>query len=198
MPEKITVLKDKILIICWTSLSELIIDPRKAWERLKRLSGGRKTPVFKATVFSIILAGLLNFIGTSLVRTEIDFIEGVKSGITVIFTLFISVYISSFINLITLENQTKKNVSLSETFNFTALLYSLSFLIYALEPILSIVFFYKAFLLYTFYTAWIGTECFMKIQTEHRAVFTSVCGISVLLTPIVINKILTLLMPGLI
>lgn len=190
-------MKDKILIICWASFSELIIDPSKAWEHLKRLSGGRKTPIFKATILSILIAGLVNFIGVSFVDTDIDLISGIKSGITIIFSLFISIYISSFINLITFENLTKKEAKLGEIFNFTAFLYSLPFLIYALEPILTIVFFYKIFLLYTFYIAWIGTEHFIEVPNDNRVIFTTVCGLSVLLTPIVISKILTILMPGL-
>ena len=126
-----------------------------------------------------------------------DLIQGIKSGTTIIFSLFISVYISFFINLITLENITKKEAKLGEVFNFTALLYSLPFLIYALEPILALVFFYKIFLIYTFYIAWIGTEHFIEVPHDNRVVFTTVSGISVILTPIVISKILTLLMPGL-
>ena len=191
-------MKDKILIICWTSLSELIIDPRKAWERLKRLSGGRKTPIFKANILSILIAGLVNFIGVSFVSTEINFFTGIKSGITTIFVLFISVYISSFINLITFENLTKKNASLSNIFNYTALLYSFSFLIYALEPILTMFFFYKIFLFYTIYIAWNGIEHFIEVPNDNRVVFTTVSGLSVICVPILINKILTLLMPGLI
>ena len=108
MPEKITVLKDKILIICWASFSELLINTSKAWEHLKRLSGGRKTPIFKATILSILFVGLVRFIGVSFVETDMDLFQGIKSGITIIFSLFISVYISSFINLLTLENLTKK------------------------------------------------------------------------------------------
>ena len=197
MPEKITVLKDKILIICWASFSELLINTSKAWEHLKRLSGGRKTPIFKATVLSILFAGLVNFIGVSFVETDMDIFTGIKSGVTIIFSLFISVYISFFINIIALESITKKEAKLSELFNFTALLYSLPFLIYALEPILSLVFFYKIFLIYTFYIAWIGTEHFIEVPNDNRAVFTTISGISVIFTPIVISKILTLLMPGL-
>lgn len=191
-------MKDKILIICWTSLSELIIDPRKAWERLKRLSGGRKTPIFKATTLSIFIAGLVNFIGVSLIGEEISFFSGIKSGIATIFTLFISVYISSFVNLIAFENLTKKNASLSNIFNYTALLYSFSFLIYALEPILTLFFFYKIFIFYTIYIAWNGIEHFIEVPQDNRVVFTTICGLSVILVPILINKILTLLMPGLI
>ena len=197
MPEKITVLKDKILIICWASFSELFINTSQAWEHLKRLSGGRKTPIFKATVLSILLAGIVNFIGVSFVETDIDLIEGIKSGITIIFSLFISVYISFFINIIALENITKKEAKLSELFNFTALLYSLPILIYALEPILSLVFFYKIFLIYTFYIAWIGTEHFIEVPNDNRVVFTTISGVSVILVPIVTSKLLTLLMPGL-
>ena len=197
MPEKIIVLKDKILIICWTSLSELIINPSKAWERLKRLSEGRKTHIFKAMIVSILLAGLLNCLGTSFVSTELDFLKGIKSGTTIIFSLFISVYITSFINLITFENLTKKHAKLSEIYNYTTLTYSLSFLIYALEPVISLVFFYKAFLLYTFYIAWIGNEKFLDIPNENRVIFTTVCGLSVLFIPMIISKILTFLMPGL-
>jgi hypothetical protein len=197
LPEKIIVLKDKILIICWTSLSELIINPSKAWERLKRLSEGRKTHIFKAMIVSILLAGLLNCLGTSFVSTELDFLKGIKSGTTIIFSLFISVYITSFINLITFENLTKKHAKLSEIYNYTTLTYSLSFLIYALEPVISLVFFYKAFLLYTFYIAWIGNEKFLDIPNENRVIFTTVCGLSVLFIPMIISKILTFLMPGL-
>ena len=198
MPEKITVLKDKILTICWTSFSGLIINTTKAWEHLKRLSGGRKTPIFKATVLSILFVGIVNFIGVSFVQTDIELIKGVKSSINIMFSLFISVYVSSFINLITLENLTKKEAKLGEVFNFTALLYSLPFLIYALEPIMTIVFFHKIFLVYTFYIAWIGTESFIEVPHDNRVVFTTVSGISVILSPIIISKTLTLLMPGLI
>ena len=197
MPEKITVLIDKLLIICWASFSELFINTSQAWEHLKRLSGGRKTPIFKATVLSILLAGIVNFIGVSFVETDIDLIQGLKSGITIIFSLFISVYISFFINIIALENITKKEAKLSELFNFTALLYSLPILIYALEPILSLVFFYKIFLIYTFYIAWIGTEHFIEVPNDNRVVFTTISGVSVILVPIVTSKLLTLLMPGL-
>ena len=98
---------------------------------------------------------------------------------------------------VTFENLTRKDAKLTEIFNFTALLFSLSFLIYALEPILTLVFFYKAFLLYTFYIAWIGTERFIEIPNENRVVFTTICGLSVICTPILISKLLTLLMPGL-
>ena len=115
----------------------------------------------------------------------------------IIFSLFISVYISFFINIIALENITKKEAKLSELFNFTALLYSLPILIYALEPILSLVFFYKIFLIYTFYIAWIGTEHFIEVPNDNRVVFTTISGVSVILVPIVTSKLLTLLMPGL-
>jgi hypothetical protein len=86
--------------------------------------------------------------------------------------LFISVYISSFVNLIAFENVTKKNASLSNIFNYTALLYSFSFLIYALEPILTIFFFYKIFLFYTIYIAWNGIEHFIEVPNDNKVVFT--------------------------
>ena len=196
MPEKITVLKDKILIIYWASFSGLLTNTIKTWERLKRLSGGKKTPIFKATVLSIATVGIVNFIGTTL-QTDIDFIEGVKSSITLMFSLFISVYISSFINLIALENLIKREARLSEVFNFTALLYRLPFLVHALEPIISLIFFYKLTLLYTFYIAWFGTEHFIEVPKDNRVVFTTVSGLSVIFMPYIISKLLTILMPGL-
>ena len=197
MPEKITVLKDKILIIYWASFSGLLTNTIKTWERLKRLSGGKKTPIFKATVLSIGIVGIVNFIGTTFVQTDIDFIEGVKSSITLMFSLFISVYISSFINLIVLENLIKREARLSEVFNFTALLYSLPFLVHGLEPIISLIFFYKLTLLYTFYIAWFGTEHFIEVPKDNRVVFTTVSGLSVIFIPYIISKLLTILMPGL-
>lgn len=197
MPEKIIVLKDKILIICWTSFSGLISNTTEAWGHLKRLSGGRKTPIFKAMVLNILLLGLINCIAVTFISTDIDFLEGLKSGVTIIFSLFISVYISSFINLVTLENITKKEAKLGEVFNFTALLYSLPFLVYGLEPIFSLIFFYKIALLYTFYIAWIGTQHFMEIPNDNKVVFTTVSGISVIVIPIIVSTLLTLLMPGL-
>lgn len=197
MPEKITILKDKIIIICWTCISELITNPNKAWTRLKRLSDGKKTPVFKSTLIAILLTGLVHSLGVILVSTELNFFEGIKSGVGLMFTMFISVYVSTFINLIALENILKREVNLSEIFNFTALLYGLTYLIYAISPFLTIVFFFKVFLLYTFYIAWSGTEYFIDIPQENRVVYTTICGFSVFLSPLVINKILTLLMPGL-
>jgi hypothetical protein len=62
---------------------------------------------------------------------------------------------------------------------------------------MSLVFFYKVFLLYTFYIAWIGTENFLEIPNENRAVFTTICVLSVLFIPMIVSKLLTFLMPGL-
>lgn len=197
MSQKIADLKDKTFLILWLSLTELITSPSKAWESLKKISSNKKTPIFKVTIISILISSALNFLGTSLVFDEFNFTSGLKSGCTTFFTLFISVYISSFINLIIFENLTKKDAKISEIFNYTALLYSLTFLIYGLEPILSLIFFYKLFIIYTIYIAWNGAERFIEVPAENKVFFSTGCGICVILTPIAITYLLHYLMPGL-
>jgi uncharacterized protein involved in response to NO len=197
LPEKIIVLKDKIHIIWLTSIYELVTNPTKAWERLKRLSEGRKTPIFKAMIISILMAGLINCVITSFVSTEFDFLRGIKSGTTIIFSLFISVYITAFINIISYESLTKQPARLNEIYNYTTITYSITFLVYAFEPLISFLFFYKAALIYTFVVAWIGTEKFMEFPNDNRFIFTTICGFVVIFAPTVISKLLTYLMPGL-
>ena len=66
-----------------------------------------------------------------------------------------------------------------------------------LKVMLGFLAYVGSFLIYTFYIAWIGTEHFIEVPNDNRAVFTTVSGLSAIFIPIIISKILTLLMPGL-
>ena len=75
-----------------------------------------------------------------------------------------------------------------------------SSLVYALSIILMLLpefFFLRIFILYTVYIVWEGSGPYMEVDEPVRLKFVGVVSAVIILAPIVIDFVLSMLMPGL-
>ena len=75
-----------------------------------------------------------------------------------------------------------------------------SSLMFALNIVLQLLpefFFLQVFVLYTFYIVWEGAISYMKVEEAERMKFTFISTVIILFTPVVIEKLMGMFMPGL-
>lgn len=176
----------------------LIFKPSEAWRSLDEKRNDENESFLSGYVYPFIgMISIAAFLGVLFTRKEFDFQIALKSTILALLSVFGGFYLASYcINEIwhALFHR-ERDIKLCQCF----VGYSSS-LMFSLNIILSLLpefFFLRIFVLYTVYIVWEGAIPYMGIKEPEQLKFVSISTIVIVLTPLIIEFILGLLMPGL-
>ncbi|MDR2914017.1 MAG: hypothetical protein LBV74_04150 [Tannerella sp.] len=176
----------------------LIFKPSDAWKGLSEKRTDDNESFLSGYVYSFIgMITLAAFIGVLFTRKEFDLQIALKASILALLSAFGGFFLASyFINELwhTLFHR-ERNIKLCQCF----VGYSSS-LMFSLNIVLSLLpefFFLRFFVLYTIYIVWEGAIPYMDVEESEQLKFVSISTIIIVLTPLIIEFILGLLMPGL-
>lgn len=176
----------------------LIFRPSDAWKGLREKRTDDHESFLSGYVYPFIgMITLAAFIGVLFTRKEFDLQIALKASILALLSAFGGFFLASyFINEVwhTLFHR-ERNIKLCQCF----VGYSSS-LMFSLNIVLSLIpefFFLRFFVLYTIYIAWEGAVPYMDVEESEQLKFVGISTIIIVLTPLTIEFILGLLMPGL-
>jgi len=180
-------------------LYKLIAEPTSAWRSLaERYDEGNNESFYRNYMFPIIgIIALMAFVGTLLALERYDLSMALKSVVKQVFVYGGSFYLSAFVTSDFLFPQAglPKNRPLAE--RFIGYAFALSFVIAmftALMPMFTM--FSYLIILYCFYLIWVGSSYFLHIKEEFIVKFTVLSGLLIVFSPLIINFLIELCMPG--
>lgn len=182
-------------IFNWVIL--IISQPGKAWDTLSKKE--EKTEDFLEQ-FLYPLVGLVTitaFLGVLFTQKEFSLELALKSSIRTLVSTFGGFYLSAYIMNEVWKGFFKRESDMPLWQRFVGYSSALMFALNVLLTLLPEFFFLRIFILYTFYIIWEGAVAYLKVEDVSRLKFTSITTAVVLLTPIAIELLLSLLMPGL-
>jgi hypothetical protein len=192
-------------------LFNLISVPEKTWKGLGEESALVKFPqdidnekFYKSYLYPIIgIIALLSFLGVFLYERgnglEAKEISGLalKMVIRECITYFAGFYLTAYGIFAIISKYFKQEIKkqLCERFaGYSSAVTYVVAMIYALFPAL---FFVRIFIFYAIYTVWVGATHYLEIKEEYLTKFTIFAGILIVFSPLIIQKIFSLIMPGL-
>ena len=182
-------------IIKW--VLAIIMQPAKSWEILshKEEKGDEFLSRFVYPLIGLVI--LAAFLGVMFTRREFDVALALKAAIRALVYSIGGFYISSY-----LLNEIwpgvfhrVKDMKLWQHFVGYA-----SVLMYTLDIVLTLLpdfFFLRIFVLYTFYIVWEGAAPYMQVEENDRMKFVIITTMVILAIPYLIDKAMTILIPGL-
>jgi hypothetical protein len=175
----------------------IISQPLKTWEILAKKEEEGEIFLSRFVYPLIGVVSVAAFVGVLFTRKEFDVELALKSSIRTLVSAFGGFYLASY-----LLNEfwqaffnREKNLKLCQCFVGYA-----SSLMFALNIVLTLLpefFFLRIFVLYTFYIVWEGAKPYMQIEEAERMKFVGITTTLILLTPWMIEIVLSMLMPGL-
>ena len=161
----------------------IISQPAKAWALLAK-KGEKQEEFLSRFVYPLIgFVTVAAFLGVLFTRKEFDLELALKSSIRTLVSSFGGFYLGAYLMKLWL-----RFVGYSSSFMF------------ALNIVLMLLpdfFFLRIFILYTFYIVWEGAGPYMGVEEKIRLKFVGFTTAIILLTPAVIEILLSMLMPGL-
>ena len=179
--------------------SSILITPSKGWERARNIET-KKEVILKYALPLVLAAGLCTFCGVILEAGVFDWQAGLKNFIGLSITLFASFYITAIIIKGLSKWLLTKHLIFTETLQFTIFAYSCVIFVCMVEELFEDMFFIKILDLYTFYLVFEGCNTYLGIvekSGDKRNAFIALSSLAIMVMPGVIQKILTMLMPGL-
>ena len=178
----------------------LIFQPIKAWEVLaddREEEITNNNSFLETYLYPIIgIAAILAFIGVLFHKKEFDVQLALKSTIRIIITLFAGFYLAALLLPKAMEHflSIKSNNKLCQRFiGYSSALVYVTYMVLAIFPGFS---FLSLIMLYTVYIIWEGAMPYMQIPENQRSKFTAIASIIILLSPFLIEQIMSLTMPG--
>ena len=175
----------------------IVSQPAKAWEMLS-LKENKEEDFLSRFIYPLIgLVTLSAFLGVLFTRKEFDVELALKSSIKTLVSYFGGFYLAAYVLNELWLSMFKRMKDMKQWQRFVG--YSSS-LVYALSIILMLLpefFFLRIFILYTVYIVWEGSGPYMEVDEPVRLKFVGVVSAVIILAPIVIDFVLSMLMPGL-
>ena len=175
----------------------IVSQPAKAWEMLS-LKENKEEDFLSRFIYPLIgLVTLSAFLGVLFTRKEFDVELALKSSIKTLVSYFGGFYLAAYVLNELWLSMFKRMKDMKQWQRFVG--YSSS-LVYALSIILMLLpefFFLRIFILYTVYIVWEGSGPYMEDDEPVRLKFVGVVSAVIILAPIVIDFVLSMLMPGL-
>ena len=183
----------------YEQLYRLIYRPAKSWEVL----AGEKENIkdnesfFKSYLYPVIgIVALLAFIGVFFHQRNFDIQLALKLTIRSTIALFAGFYMASYILSEVMVRYFSKEKCLLKCQRFVGYSSALVYVIYMVLAFFPDSNFLLLFSLYSIYMIWEGAIIYMGISDEERSKFSMVAAAIILLSPIVIERIMFLFMPG--
>lgn len=175
----------------------IISQPAKAWEMLS-LKEDKEEDFLSRFIYPLIgMVTLAAFLGVLFTRKEFDVELALKSSIKTLVSSFGGFYLAAYLLNELWVSMFKRVKDMKRWQCFVG--YSSS-LVYALTIILMLLpefFFLRIFILYTVYIVWEGAASYMGVEENVKLKFVGIVSAVILLAPIVIDFLLSMLMPGL-
>jgi hypothetical protein len=177
----------------------LIFKPSDAWKMLRKKRTDDKEKILSGYVYPFIgLITVTTFLGILFTRKEFDIQIALKSSIYTLISVFGGFFLSSsLLNEIWRGRLFKRRKDITLCQHFVAYSSSLMFSLHILLSLLPEFFFLRLFVLYTVYIVWEGSAAYMDVKASEQIKFVSTATAIILLTPLLLELILGLLIPGL-
>jgi hypothetical protein len=178
-------------------LGGLIFKPAETWYRLSDTREEKETFLSRYMYPLAGLIALAAFVGVLFSRKEFSFEIALKSAVKALISnmggYFLAVHLMSELWRSVFHRQ--RNTTLWYCFVGYA-----SALMFALNMVLALLpefFFLRAAVLYTAYIIWEGATSYMHVPEEERLKFSAWTSAVIIATPLAIDYLLFLMMPGL-
>lgn len=136
-------------------------------------------------------------LGVLFTRKEFDLELALKSSIRTLVSSFGGFYLGAYLMNEIWQGIFKREKDLKLWLRFVGYSSSLMFALNIVLMLLPEFFFLRIFILYTFYIVWEGAGPYMGVEEKIRLKFVGFTTAIILLTPAVIEILLSMLMPGL-
>ena len=173
----------------------IISQPAKAWVLLAKKKE-RSRRFLSIRVSFDRLRYCRGFSGRIVSRKEFDLELALKSSIRTLVSSFGGFYLGAYLMNEIWQGIFKREKDLKLWLRFVGYSSSLMFALNIVLMLLPEFFFLRIFILYTFYIVWEGAGPYMGVEEIH-AQFVGFTTAIILLTPVVIEILLSMLMPGL-
>jgi len=184
-------------------LYRIIFQPTKAWNTLvneKEEEIIDNDSFFETYLYPIIgIVALLTFVGALFHESGFTVHNvqlALKRMIGVAIALFAGFYLASYLlsEIIVRFFSGDKQYKLCQRFvGYSSALIYMMYMVLAIFPVFS---FLSIFLLYTVYIVWEGIPAYIQIPENEKNKFVIIAAGIILLSPVLIEKILTLMMPN--
>jgi hypothetical protein len=172
-----------------------IINPAKAWQDVSNKESG----ILNSNTYAYILLGLTSlfaFIGSAIHAEDFNWQLGIKEASLLFISLFIGIYLSTFVVRILHEHICKNPISFNTGIEFTIYSFSCIFLINMAGELIRDIFYIQIVALYTIYIVWEGSINYLSVPNNKRTLFVVCTSGTIILSPILIRYLMVLLMPG--
>ncbi len=175
----------------------IISQPAKAWVLLAK-KGEKQEEFLSRFVYPFIgFVTVAAFLGVLFTRKEFDVELALKSSIRTLVSSFGGFYLGAYLMNEIWQGIFKREKDLKLWLRFVGYSSSLMFALNIVLMLLPEFFFLRIFILYTFYIVWEGAGPYMGVEEKIRLKFVGFTTAIILLTPAVIEILLSMLMPGL-
>ena len=175
----------------------IISQPGKAWDILTRKEE-KDDEFLSRFVYPLIgFVTVAAFLGVLFTRKEFDVELALKSSIRTLVAAFGGFYLASYLLNEIWQGWFKREKGMNLCQRFVGYSSSLMFALNIVLMLLPEFFFLRIFVLYTFYIVWEGAGPYMQVEEKIRLKFVGTATGLILLTPWLIEVILSMLMPGL-
>ena len=176
----------------------LIFKPSEAWKELSKKQYDDHESFLSGYVYPFIgLITLATFAGILFTRKGFDLQMALKESIVIVLSMFGGFFLASFfVNEIWKKVfHREHNMKLCQC--FVGYSSSLIYMLNIVSNLLPEFFFLRILVLYTIYIVWEGAIPYMDIKESEQLKFAGITTMIILLTPLAIEFIAGLLMPGL-
>ena len=175
----------------------IISQPGKTWESLSKREEDNEDFLSRFVYPLIGIVAVTAFLGILFTRKEFDVELALKSSIRTLVATFGGFYLASYLLNELWQGVFNRDKDMQLCQRFVGYASSLMFTLNIVLTLLPEFFFLRIFGLYTFYIVWEGAVPYMQIEEANRMKFVGYTTGLILLTPWIIEFVLSLLMPGL-
>lgn len=175
----------------------IISQPAKTWEMLAKKDENEDAFLSRFIYPLIGVVSVAAFVGVLFTRKEFDVELALKSSIRTLVSVFGGFYVASYVLNEFWQGLFNREKDLKLCQCFVGYASSLMFALNIVLTLLPEFFFLRIFVLYTFYIIWEGATPYMQVNEMERMKFVGISTTLILLTPWIIEIILSMLMPGL-
>ncbi|MBE6301091.1 MAG: YIP1 family protein [Parabacteroides distasonis] len=175
----------------------IISQPTKTWEMLAKKDENEDAFLSRFIYPLIGIVSVAAFVGVLFTRKEFDVELALKSSIRTLVSVFGGFYVASYVLNEFWQGLFNREKDLKLCQCFVGYASSLMFALNIVLTLLPEFFFLRIFVLYTFYIIWEGATPYMQVNETERMKFVGISTTLILLTPWIIEIILSMLMPGL-
>ncbi|GHT10422.1 hypothetical protein FACS189432_06810 [Bacteroidia bacterium] len=179
-------------------LFNLIASPVKTWEGLAEEQDTNNENFHKSYLYPIIgIIALLSFLGVLAYLKNFDLQIALKTVIKVTIVYFAGFYLEAYCLFRILPKYFGQEVKMYICERFTGYSSAVVYTVAMVAALFPALFFIQIFIFYAVYLIWLGATHYLQIKEEYLTKFTIFASILILFSPLLIQWLISLLMPGL-